>query len=882
MLLPDMKKLFILFLILSCAITARAGHIAGGEMYYSYLGPGSTANTLKYSITLRLFRECNPPSGPGGTQVAQMPLSVTIGIFENSNPSVFISDRDVGRTSLEQITLSKPAACIVNAPQVCYQVGSFSFITDLPLSANGYVASFQTCCRTNGISNIAGSSVGATYSAEIPPTSGANPVNNSSAVFQLRDTTLVCKDLNFTLDFGAIDEDNDSLSYSFCAAYDGGRAIDAGAIRPSNPPYNTIFYSTSFSGSQPLGPDVTIDAKTGLISGKAPGAGSYVINVCVSEFKGGKLISVHRKDFTLKIGDCSLTQAILPQPGYPTFCKSLSYTFENLSTSSNITNYSWEFFDPASGVNNTSTLSTPTHTYSDTGVYKIKLKVQSASGCADSSLSLVQVYPGFFPDFQVVGSCFLTPFRFLDQTKANHGRVDKWRWDFGDAATDADTSRSQNPSYKYPGPGPHSAQLIVGSTKGCLDTIVKDLNVLTYPLLKLPFKDTLICSIDTLPLKAEGTGDFTWTPAYNIINPNISTPSVYPKKTTSYIVTLNENGCISKDTIQVNVLDFITVNAGVDTTICIADSIILRPQTQGLQFAWSPAAGLSAANIKNPVAAPSATSTYLLTVNLGKCQAADSIKIKVAPYPQANAGTDTAICFGNNALLRASIVGSSFNWSPAGSLQNANTLTPTASPATTTNYILTTYDTLGCPKPFSDTVMVWVIPRVQAFAGNDTSVVANQPLQLNATGGSVYLWTPSFGMTNPLLSNPVVTLGPETGTIKYTVRVSVPEGCYATDDINVKVFKTGPDIFIPSAFTPNNDGKNDVLKPIAVGMKSLTYFRVYNRWGQLLFSTGDIGKGWNGTFGGTDQASGTYVYTAEATDYQDKKVVKKGTVVLIR
>jgi gliding motility-associated-like protein len=112
--------------------------------------------------------------------------------------------------------------------------------------------------------------------------------------------------------------------------------------------------------------------------------------------------------------------------------------------------------------------------------------------------------------------------------------------------------------------------------------------------------------------------------------------------------------------------------------------------------------------------------------------------------------------------------------------------------------------------------------------------------------------------------------------------VSEAASCFGTDDIVVRVFKTGPDLFIPSAFTPNNDGKNDILKPVAVGMKGLTFFRIYNRWGQMLFSTSEIGKGWNGTFGGSDQPSGTYVYMAEAVDYLDKKVTKKGTVVLLR
>jgi gliding motility-associated-like protein len=155
-------------------------------------------------------------------------------------------------------------------------------------------------------------------------------------------------------------------------------------------------------------------------------------------------------------------------------------------------------------------------------------------------------------------------------------------------------------------------------------------------------------------------------------------------------------------------------------------------------------------------------------------------------------------------------------------------------------------------------------------------------LQLNATGGTSYFWSPSTGINNTNISNPVVVLGPSVDSITYRVKVSVPEGCFAYDDVTVRVFKTGPDIFIPSAFTPNGDRKNDVLKPIAVGIKSLTYFKIFNRWGQLIFNTTELENGWDGTVGGKEQATGTYIYSAEATDYLGKPIVRKGTVVLIR
>jgi gliding motility-associated-like protein len=254
------------------------------------------------------------------------------------------------------------------------------------------------------------------------------------------------------------------------------------------------------------------------------------------------------------------------------------------------------------------------------------------------------------------------------------------------------------------------------------------------------------------------------------------------------------------------------------------------------------------------------------------------------PYPGSNAGTGAVICYGKTAQLNANITGSSFSWSPANSMVDSNSLTSVVGPATTTYYVLKVYDTLGCPKPSYDSVLITVIPKVIAFAGNDTTVVRSQPLQLNATGGTVYKWTPEINLSNPFIANPVAVFddGHSPDTISYNVRVSTEEGCYANDSIKIYIFNTKPDVFIPSAFTPNGDGLNDIFRPTVAGMKQFLYFRIYNRWGQLMFSTSTPDKGWDGNYNGSKQGSGTYVYVIEAVDYNNNSYSKKGTFVLIR
>jgi gliding motility-associated-like protein len=873
-----MKKIALLSILIFASLISYSNHLKGGWVYYEALGDGSTPGTIKYRITVKQYLDCGSTSG-------QIDPDVYLGIFNGQNNQLF-QQITIPTSGTEIISKQTFNPCINPAPVTCFRIDSYTTIVDLPSNPGGYILAVQRCCRIAGIKNVSNSStIGVTYTTTIPGTiNGINFEKNHSPQFAQKDTVVICYNGNFTFDFGATDHDADSLVYSFCSGLVGGGSGSGGTNTarpnpPSNPPYSSVPYSGVYSGGSPMGSTVTIDSKTGLITGIAPGiTGDYVVAVCATEFRNGVRIGETKKEIHITVASCTLDAALLESSYLE--CGGFTKEFVNNSTSPVGSTYTWQFGDPASGANNFSNLIKPSHTYSDTGVFVLKLKVESIGGCKDSATSLVKVYPGFNPKFDILGSCFASPFEFQDKSESKYGLVNSWKWDFGDASSTDDTSTLKNAVYTYPNSGNRQVQLTVTNSKGCSGVITKTANVRDIPLLTLPFKDTLICSIDTLPLIAKGNGIFTWTPNKNIINANTGNPKVFPKDTTTYYVSLNENGCVSKDSIKVNVLNFITVDAGRDTSMCRTDSISLRPVSHALQYVWSPSTSLNNPTLKNPIATPLATTRYYVTANLGKCQDRDSVLVKVTPYPQANAGEDVIICHGSRTQLTGTIVGSSFTWSPANTLQNASSLRPTAFPTTTTNYVLSAFDTLGCPKPYRDTIAVNVQPKIFAFAGNDTVVVANQPLQLNATGGTDYLWSPTSNMNNFNIANPILLLSADVESITYRVRVGV-QGCYAEDDITIKVFK-GPDIYIPTGFTPNNDRKNDILKPTLAGMKSFTYFKIFNRWGQLLFQTAQIGAGWDGTFKGKEQASGTYVYVAEAVDYLGNKVFRKGTVVLIR
>ena len=366
-----------------------------------------------------------------------------------------------------------------------------------------------------------------------------------------------------------------------------------------------------------------------------------------------------------------------------------------------------------------------------------------------------------------------------------------------------------------------------------------------------------------------------------ISNVNIADPMVSPDVTTTYFVTLTDAfGCKSHDTVFVDVKDHVTLFAGNDTTICRTDGFFLTTVGDALHYKWTPATYLNYDTVKSPFAKPLTTTTYTVLANIGKCQSQDNVQITVVPYPAANAGSDTILCPGFSIQLTAT-GGSSYLWSPATFLTNRNIANPVATrPTASIRYIVSVTDTLGCPKPVSDTVWVNVYPKTIANAGpRDTSIVLGEPLLLTATGGVKYLWDPGTWLSNAAVRTP--TALPQ-DNIQYVLTATSAGGCIGTDTIMVHLFKVDPDMYVPTAFTPNGDGDNDIFRPIFIGMKTLNYFRVYNRFGNLVYSTTDIGKGWDGTYGGKGQDPATFVWVAEGVTYKNEVRHKKGYVVLIR
>lgn len=879
-----MKKFFISILLLLTVCTINARHIKGGFFTYTYLGPGTTnTNFLKYKITLTVYMECDATGD-------QIDNTVGFTIFDGLtnqqlyNPQVLLKTR-------YKLEKRRDEPCITGDQRECYyliviyELDNF----ELPVSANGYNISYQRCCRIDNVDNLRRSGdMGNTYSIKIPGT--ASPVldanKNNSPSFPVNDTVVVCGGSFFSYPFSATDSNNDSLVYSLCAAYDGGLPPPGNpAPNPAlAPPYAEVSYTSGFSGSIPMGSNVSIDSKTGTISGIAPNiirTGEYVITVCVGEYRNGIFFGETRKELHIKVKDCSPLTAKLNNE-YRN-CKTYVQSLTNVAANPSGTNYSWNFGDPASGINNTSNAINPSHTFSDTGTYFVKLLVSTTGGlCADSTTTKVMIYPGFSPSFAINSPlCVGSPIQFNNTSTTTYGTITNQQWDFGDLSIGTDKSDVKVPSYTYNSAGNYKVEMIVTNSYNCIDTAEKDIVIFDKPLLTLFPKDTLICSIDTLQVSATGNGSVAWSPNYMISSLSSKTPLVSPDIPTKYFVNITDvNGCRNNDSMFIDVRTSVSVKTINDTTICLGDTIRLNTISEGLQYEWTPSTNIITENSKNPQVFPVIPTKYSVIANIGKCQASDEVNINVVPYPTQLPKKDTGVCFGSSLVLNAS-GGSSYKWSPNIYLSADNIASPRViEPKETTQYIVAVTDNKGCPKPVYDTFNVKVVDPIAANAGpRDTAIVIGEPLQLTGTGGDIYSWSPIRGLSNPDAANPIANIS---SNIQYILTASTLEGCKGTDTISVKVYTVDPDIYVPSAFTPNGDGNNDIFKPILLGMKQLSFFNVYNRWGQLVFSTNQNGVGWDGTINGKKQDPATFIWSARGINYQGKQINKKGHVVLIR
>jgi gliding motility-associated-like protein len=340
----------------------------------------------------------------------------------------------------------------------------------------------------------------------------------------------------------------------------------------------------------------------------------------------------------------------------------------------------------------------------------------------------------------------------------------------------------------------------------------------------------------------------------------------------------------------------LSVYIGKDTTICEGKKVSFTPIVSPVasSYEWRvigvPINTISNTLVKDITVSTVDTAQYILKATVGGCSVEDSVNVNVLWKPLITTKGNIAICTSDSIIIKGIVSHNSsdsidFVWTPNINLATANSLNTWAKPPLSTKYILTyiTKPSYGCAFTDSTSMKLVIQPIVKAFAGNDTIAATGLPHQLHGEGGLNYTWTAitslsASSITNANKQNAFITL---TQDANILLKVTDAIGCAGYDEIFVKVLN-GPTYHIPNAFTPNGDGLNDIFRAIPAGMSNTTFFRVINRWGEVVFETNQWLKGWDGTFRGKPAPNGVYVWMVKGTDKNYKKVEMQGTVNLIR
>ena len=503
-------------------------------------------------------------------------------------------------------------------------------------------------------------------------------------------------------------------------------------------------------------------------------------------------------------------------------------------TANGAASYSWT---PATGLSS-ATIANPTAVPSATTTYTV---TGTLNGCTNSKLVTITVNP--------------IPVVSINQNNVSLCSGVTLQANGANSYTWSPSNGLSNAAIANPIATPTASTLytVTGTLNGCIAAASVTVN--PTPTIAANASLSTICAGTTTNLTATGATAYTWSPTVGLNSGTIANPSASPATTQTYTVTGISNGCSSTAnvTVTVNAAPVLTVGSG--GSICAGSSYNLTA-SGATTYSWTPVSGLSNASISNPIAAPSATTTYTVTGSNGTCTAVKTVTVAVIPIPIISITGNQTICSGSSSILTAT-GGVSYVWSPSSGLNNPWLANPTASPTSTTNYLVTS-TVNGCQGTANYTLNVTTSPTivptfsaVSAICSGATlpalpttstnNIVGSWSPALSNTATNTYTFTPTAGqcaingtMTITVNSNPTsniaaggattfceggsVTLNANTGsglsyqwikdgntiasaigasynatnTGNYTVQVTNSNGCSATSSIQNVTVNSNP------------------------------------------------------------------------------------------
>jgi gliding motility-associated-like protein len=405
-----------------------------------------------------------------------------------------------------------------------------------------------------------------------------------------------------------------------------------------------------------------------------------------------------------------------------------------------------------------------------------------------------------------------------------------------------------------------------------------------YDTFTLYNSDVAICKGDRVQalLTANPSATFQWLPTAGIASATSASPLITPDTSDVYKVRISLGPCpIQEDSFFIDVQPNPQVYAGGNRFVCQFDTLQLKANVQPewytrYSYSWSPSTDLDNSTIYNPIYKGSSTTKYIVTVTTpAGCIGRDSLVVNLSPGNFAAIGRDTALCPYDSVVLSAT-GGATYRWIPSLYLSDSTSANPWFHGNTTQHYMVVVTKADGCNDTMA--MKVTVYPNGVFALDESYTLYPGDTVQLNATTNCGRVsWFPVAGLSNPTISNPLAM--PEV-TTTYIVTGITQNGCVASDTTTVNV---NPEsiIEVPNAFRPGG-GNNNKFFVIRRGDAALKSFRIFNRWGNLVFETNQIDEGWDGTWNGTPQPLGVYIYSVEAITNTGRPVKKQGNVTLLR
>ena len=625
--------------------------------------------------------------------------------------------------------------------------------------------------------------------------------------------------------------------------------------------FRWIFGDGSFDGSQSnaINHDYTSPETRDFYSGIL----AKDINGCYSSVY--KMITIFRPDAYFQAQDNSV-------------CLGDNVTFIRNDQSADV--FEWDFGD------GTTSQMVSTHLYDSAGLYDVMLTV-AKNGCSTSytrpDYVLVDDASAAYTYTYDTNECY--PFTVEFTHNGNEVSIAEGLWTF-----DANHfSLGYNPvnSYTYSRPGTYNTSLWIRTVNGCSATESNSI-VIKGPYAGFSFSPQTICYGDEVNFHITDTmnlRNFRWyfgdgeisdveNPAHSYSLSGSVTPSLWISNDIC-------SGVVTGDSIQVveTVADFETEKEN----YCTNENLRFHNLSQSASgFTWSlddNTISYSFTPVTLSFTTPQVYNIKLTAVNSLGCSDTVVKAVSVAASPALSVDDDKSICRdAESTIIASSDPGTTIQWYPSTGLDNSTSFSPVANPAVTTTYIATVTSPDGCTAQDSVTINIIEPVTVTKSPESGISIEIGQsvPLMVTASGEAEFSWSPDYNITCTNCPNPLVR--PFENTV-YTV--TVKDQCTeqaVTFDVEVIKDYT---LVVPDAFTPNNDGNNDILYVRGKKIKELIEFKIYNRWGNLIFNTDDINTGWDGYYEGRKQKTDTYTYFVRALTIYDYEVFIKGTFLLI-